>query len=190
MQRKDFPEWLHCHPERALLESVVARINMRAKARVLTRVVKVPAHKGHPLNKAAADAAASQAALEADIGGVVSHSYSGAVRFYLSGRLTELGTNVRQHCRLPALAAKWGLTFVRCIVLDSHSIRIADEIVNLSRGCLGIILQFALKTGEPHFCHVSELGKTVSFTRSESKIAYPIFRTRKKSGLDHRLQKS
>ena len=44
-----------------------------------------------------------------------------------------------EHCRLPALAAKWGVTFVRCIVLDSHSIRIADEIVNLSRGCLGVI---------------------------------------------------
>ena len=81
-----------------------------------------------------------------------------------------------EHCRLPALAAKWGVTFVRCIVLDSHSIRIADEIVNLSRGCLGIIHQFALKTGEPHFCHVSDLGKTVSFTRSDSKIVYPIFR--------------
>ena len=62
LQRKDFPEWLHCHPERALLESVVARINMRAKVRVLTRVVKVPAYKAQPLIEAA-DAAASQAAL-------------------------------------------------------------------------------------------------------------------------------
>ena len=56
-----------------------------------------------------------------------------------------------EDCRLPALAAKWGVTFVRCIVLDSNSIHIVDEIVNLSRGCLGIIHQFALKTGEPHF---------------------------------------
>ena len=46
---------------------------------MLTRVVKVPAHKAHRLNEAA-DAATSQAALEADIGGVVSHSDSGAVR--------------------------------------------------------------------------------------------------------------
>ena len=82
-----------------------------------------------------------------------------------------------EDCRLPALAAKWarGVTFVRCIVLDSHSIRIADEIVNLSRGCLGIIHQFALKTGEPHFCHISDSGKQVSFTLSDSKIVYPIF---------------
>ena len=98
LPRKDFSEWLHCYMERVLLESVVARINMRAKARVLTRIVKVPARKAHPLNEAA-DAAASRAALEADIKGVVSHSDSGAVRFrvYLSGRLTEWGTNVRQH---------------------------------------------------------------------------------------------
>ena len=51
---------------------------------MLTRLVKVPA----PLNEAA-DAAASRAALEADIEGVVSHSDSGTVRFYLSCRLTE-----------------------------------------------------------------------------------------------------
>ena len=80
-----------------------------------------------------------------------------------------------EDCRLPALATQWGVTFVHCIVLDSHSIRNADEIANLSLGCLGIIHQFALKTGQPHFCHVSYLGKTVSFTLSDSKIVYPMF---------------
>ena len=64
---------------------------------------------------------------------------------------------------------------LRCIVLDSNSISIVDEIVNLSRGCLGTIHQFALKTGEPHFCHISDSGKQVSFTLSDSKIVYPIF---------------
>ena len=38
---------------------------------------------------------------------------------------------------LTGLAAKWGVTEVRCIVLDKHSIRLAREIVNLSKGYLG-----------------------------------------------------
>ena len=76
---------------------------MRAKARVLPPFVKVPAHKAHPLNEAA-DAVASRAALEADIEGVISHSDTGAVRFNLSCRLTEWGTNVRKH--LTQVAAK------------------------------------------------------------------------------------
>lgn len=104
LQRKDFPEWLHGHPERALLDSVVSRVNERASARVLTRFVKVPAHKAHPLNEAA-DAAASLAALSGDVeDSVMSHADSGAVRFYLSGRLTEWGMNVRKY--LMHVAAK------------------------------------------------------------------------------------
>ena len=126
LQRKDFTEWLHCHPERALLESVVARINMRAKARVLTRVVKVPTHKAHPLN-AVADAAASQAALEADIEGVVSHSDSGAVHFYLSGRLTEWGTNIRKHLiQVAAKQHKNHLSLLLCRQVDSEDADMAS----------------------------------------------------------------
>jgi ribonuclease HI len=64
MQRKDFAEWLHDHPERALLNSIVNRINARARAKVMTRFIKVPAHKGHALNEAA-DASASAAAAAA-----------------------------------------------------------------------------------------------------------------------------
>ncbi len=52
---------------------------------------------------------------------------------------------------LTDLAARWGVTFVRCIILDKDSIRIADEIANLSMGCQGVVHQFALKTGVPHF---------------------------------------
>jgi hypothetical protein len=65
---------------------------------------------------------------------------------------------------------------VRCIVLDKDSIRIADEIANVSKGCEGIVHLFALKTGVPHFCHVSDVGKTVSFTLQDGKIVHPIFR--------------
>jgi ribonuclease HI len=65
MQRQDFPEWLHGHPERPLLQSLVTRINTRERAQVVTRIIKVPAHRAHVLNEAA-DAAASRAAEAAD----------------------------------------------------------------------------------------------------------------------------
>ena len=96
MQRQDFPEWLHGHPERSLLESLVRRINERARAQVFTRIIKVPAHKAHALNEAA-DAAASRAATEADETSVaLSHTDSETVRFYVRGRLTEWGAGVRK----------------------------------------------------------------------------------------------
>jgi hypothetical protein len=81
-----------------------------------------------------------------------------------------------EDCNLADLAAKWGVTSVRCIVLDKDSIRIADEVANLSTGCQGIVHQFALKTGVPHFCHVSDLGKTVSFTLPDGRIVHHTFR--------------
>jgi hypothetical protein len=63
---------------------------------VFTRLVKVPAHKAHPLNEAA-DAAASQAAEEGDAEtATLCHADSGAVRFYLRGRLTEWRADVRK----------------------------------------------------------------------------------------------
>ena len=146
LQRKDFPEWLHCHPERALLESVVARINVRAKARVLTRVVKVPAHKAHPLNEAA-DAAASQAALEADIGGVLSHSDSGAVRFYLSGRLTEWGTNVRQHLiQVAARQHKDRLSLLLSQQMDSEDADMASTSAQARRNPVSLTARWIMRS--------------------------------------------
>ena len=65
---------------------------------------------------------------------------------------------------------------MRCIVLDKDRIRIADEVANLSTGCRGIVHQFALKTGVPHFCHVSDLGKMVSFTLQDGRIVHHTFR--------------
>ena len=47
------------HPARQLLGHVAALINQRAAAGVVTRLVKVKAHAGDPLNEAA-DAASSQ----------------------------------------------------------------------------------------------------------------------------------
>jgi ribonuclease HI len=96
MQRQDFPERLNGHPEKVLLESLVRRINERARAQVFTRIVKCPAHKAHPLNEAA-DAAASRAAEEGDVEtAALSHADSKAVRFCPRGRLTEWGAGVRR----------------------------------------------------------------------------------------------
>ena len=36
--------------------------------------------------------------------------------------------------------------------------------------------QFALQTGVPHFCHVSDLGKTISFTLPNGNQVHRIFR--------------
>ena len=87
-------------------------------------------------------------------------------------------------CSLADLAAKWAVTSVRCIVLVKDSIRIAGEIANVSKGCEGIVHQFALKTGVPHFCHVSDLGKTVSFALPDGNVVHPTFR-RPLSSPDH-----
>ena len=63
IQRRDWLEWLYGHPEHVLLESLVSLLNERARKQVLTLLVKVPAHKGRPLNERA-DAAVSRAAME------------------------------------------------------------------------------------------------------------------------------
>ena len=61
MQRVDFPQWPYRHPAQQLLGHVATLINQRAAAGVVTRLVKVKAHAGDPLNEAA-DAIASAAA--------------------------------------------------------------------------------------------------------------------------------
>ena len=121
---------------------------MRAKARVLTRVVKVPAHKAHPLNEAA-DAAASQAALEADIGGVVSHSDSGAIRFYLSGRLTEWGTNVRQHLiQVAARQHKDRLSLLLSWQMDSEVADMASTSAQARRNPVSLTARWMMRSDQ------------------------------------------
>ena len=82
-----------------LLESLVVRLNERARKQVLTRLVKVQAHKGHPLNeRAAADAAASRAAMGTEVEtAMLCHADSKAVRFVLENKLvTEWGAGIRR----------------------------------------------------------------------------------------------
>ena len=46
----------------------------------------------------------------------------------------------------------------------------------LSTGCEGFVHQFALATGVPHFCHVRDLNKSVSFTLPGGKIVHRTLR--------------
>ena len=81
-----------------LLESLVARLNERARKKVPTRFIKVPAHQGHPLNELEdSDAAASRAALDGDEdAAAVSYADSRAVRFVFEQRLIEWGAGIRR----------------------------------------------------------------------------------------------
>jgi ribonuclease HI len=64
MQRADFPLWLYRHPARQLLVHIASLINQRAADGVATRLVKVKAHEGDPLNEAADTLAADAAELD------------------------------------------------------------------------------------------------------------------------------
>ena len=77
-------------------------------------------------------------------------------------------------CRLAELAVRWASTRVRCFALEKSSIRIAREIANLSRVCESIVHQFARSSGMPQFCHVSDLGKSVSVTLPGGRIEHRI----------------
>ena len=78
-----------------LLESLVVRLNERARRKVPTRFVKVPAHQGHPLNELA-DAAARAAVDGDEEAAAVSHADSRAVRFVFEQRLIEWGAGIRR----------------------------------------------------------------------------------------------
>ena len=96
-------------------------------------------------------------------------------------------------CHLDALAATWGTSSIRCIPLDKDSIRVGYEYVNLSKGCLGFVHQIAHASGEPHFCHANDLGKSVSFTLPGGKIVRTCFRVpqwRKRDSCDTRASRA
>ena len=52
-QRRDFPLWLYRHTPRQLLMSTANLINRRRASWVMTRFIKVEAHRGEQLNEAA-----------------------------------------------------------------------------------------------------------------------------------------
>ncbi len=75
-------------------------------------------------------------------------------------------------CDLKGLMSKWNSSIVQCFVLDKHSVRLVTDIVHLAKGCLGLVHQFSLNSGEPHFCHRRDLGKLVRVTLSSGAIVY------------------
>jgi hypothetical protein len=93
MQRTDFPVFLHRRTERPLLERVVRALNRRAEAGASTRLVKVKAHAGEPLNAWAdlvATSSTGQILEETDLD-------PSTVYFYLHGRLATWGPRLRHH---------------------------------------------------------------------------------------------
>ena len=95
MQRKDFPLGLHRHTARHLLVQVVRRINQRAAAGSVTRLIKVRAHRAEPLNEQA-DLLAAEAAESDDSRPVVLDLDPEAVHFqpeavHFQGRWVEWG---------------------------------------------------------------------------------------------------
>jgi len=107
MQRRDFPLWLHRHPERQLLIYVASLINGRAASDVITRFVKVKSHRAEPLNEAA-DTLASDAA-ELDPSRPLDLDPE-AVYFYLKGVPVEWDARLREH--LTQVAASQSMALI------------------------------------------------------------------------------
>jgi len=112
MQRADFPLWLYRHPARQLLVHIARLINQRAADGVATRLVKVKAHAGDPLNEAADTLASDAAELDP------SHSQEvdpEGVHFGYKGSLVPWNSRLRRELTQVA-AAQWAAKCVRPIV--------------------------------------------------------------------------
>ena len=94
LQRRDFPLSLYRHPVRQLLIHVVQRLNRRAAAGHVTRLIKVKSHRAEPLN-VAADALASAAA-ELDPSRPLDLDPE-AVYFYYRDALVEWDARLKAH---------------------------------------------------------------------------------------------
>ena len=107
LQRRDFPLWLYRHPERQLLIYVASLVNKRAASNVITRFVKVKAHRSEPLNEAA-DALASDAA-ELDPSRPLDLDPE-AVYFYFKDSPIEWDARLREH--LTQVAASLSMALI------------------------------------------------------------------------------
>jgi ribonuclease HI len=95
MQRRDFPLWLHRHTARHLLVQVVRRINQRAAAGSVTRLIKVRAHRAEPLNEMA-DTLAAAAAESDDSRPIALDLDPEAVHFLHKEKWVEWDARVRE----------------------------------------------------------------------------------------------
>ena len=96
MQRKDFPLWLHRHTARHLLTQVVCRINLRAAAGSITRLIKVRAHRAEPLNEEA-DVLATEAAESDDSRPIAMDLDPEAVLFLHNEKWVEWDARVKEN---------------------------------------------------------------------------------------------
>ena len=95
MQRKDLPLWLYRHTARQLLQHTAQLINRRAELGRTTRLIKVRAHSGEPLNEAT-DALAAAAA-ELDPARAVDLDLDPhAVHFLFNEKWVEWDTSLRE----------------------------------------------------------------------------------------------
>ena len=111
MQRKDFPLWLYRHPARQLLVYIARLINQRAANGVITRLVKVKAHAGDPLNEAADTLASAAAELDPSRSQEVDPE---GVHFGYKGVLVPWNSRLRRELTQVA-AAQWAAKCVRPI---------------------------------------------------------------------------
>ena len=92
-----------------------------------------------------------------------------------SGLTGLLLAEVREVCTLPikeacrkfpreakacSLRTRWGRSTVACIMVQN--VRLAPEFVMLGQGNLSALRQFSIKHCCPQFCHVTDLGRTVT----------------------------
>jgi hypothetical protein len=95
MQRGDFPLSLHGHAARQLLVQVVKLTNRRGEAGLITRFIKVRAHRGEPLNELA-DLLAGEAAKSNPARSIALDQDLEEVHFCLMGTWVEWDTRVRE----------------------------------------------------------------------------------------------
>jgi hypothetical protein len=112
MQRADFPLWLYRHPARQLLVHIASLINQRAADGVATRLVKVKAHAGDPLNDAADTLASDAAELDPSQSQEVDPE---GVHFGYRGSLVPWNSRLSRELTQLA-AAQWAAKCVRPIV--------------------------------------------------------------------------
>lgn len=110
LRRADFPLSLHRHPARQLLTHAVKLLNARHAAGVITRLVKVKAHSGDPLNEAADALASAAAVADAEPGVGELHLDPDATHFYLPGHDAPVAWDTRVRQVLTQVAATQAAT--------------------------------------------------------------------------------
>ena len=105
LRRADFPQSLFRHLSRHLLVHIASLINDRHAAGALSRLAKVKAHCGDPLNEAADVLASAAAEHDDNPGAGGQHLDPDAVHFYMAGHDAPVVWDVRVRQALTLVAA-------------------------------------------------------------------------------------